>query len=39
MTEKQQLDAEVTAVLPYLPGWKLDPTYADHTWCVMCSTT
>ena len=33
MTEKQQLDAELTALLPYLPGWKFDPTYADHTWC------
>jgi len=33
MTEKQQLDAELTALLPYLPGWQLDPTYADHTWC------
>ena len=35
MTDKQQLDAELTALLPYLPGWKLDPTYADHTWCAV----
>ena len=35
MTEKQQLDAELTAVLPYLPGWQLDPKYADHTWCAV----
>ena len=39
MTDKQQLDAELTAILPYLPGWQLDPKYAQHTWCVMCSTT
>ena len=35
MTERQQLDAELTALLPYLPGWKLDPTYANHTWCAV----
>ena len=35
MTERQQLDAELTAILPYLPGWKLDPTYANHTWCAV----
>jgi hypothetical protein len=35
MIEKQQLDAELTALLPYLPGWELDPTYADHTWCAV----
>lgn len=35
MTEKQQLDAELTALLPYLPGWQLDPKYADHTWCAV----
>jgi len=35
MTDKQQLDAELTALLPYLPGWKLDPAYADHTWCAV----
>ena len=40
MTERQQLDAELTALLPYLPGWKLDPTYANHTWCaVLCDGT
>ena len=35
MTEKQQLDAELTALVPHLPGWKLDPAYADHTWCAV----
>ncbi len=35
MTEKQQLDAELAALLPYLPGWQLDPKYADHTWCAV----
>ena len=35
MTEKQQLDAELTAILPYLPGWQLDPAYARHTWCAV----
>lgn len=39
MTEKQQLDAELTAILKHLEGWQLDPKYADHCWCVMCSTT
>ena len=35
MTDKQQLDAELTALLPHLPGWKLDPTFANHTWCAV----
>jgi hypothetical protein len=35
MIDKQQLDAELTAILPYLSGWKLDPTYANHTWCAV----
>ena len=35
MIDKQQLDAELTAILPYLPGWQLDPKYARHTWCAM----
>jgi hypothetical protein len=35
MIEKLQLDAELTALLPYLPGWQLDPKYADHTWCAV----
>ena len=35
MTDKQQLDAELTAILPYLPGWQLDPKYAQHTWCAV----
>jgi hypothetical protein len=39
MTEKQQLDAELTEILKHLDGWQLDPKYADHCWCVMCSTT
>jgi hypothetical protein len=34
VTDKQQLDAELTALLSCLPGWKLDPTYANHTWCA-----
>jgi hypothetical protein len=29
MTERQQLDAELTAILVHLPGWKLDPQYAN----------
>jgi len=33
MTEKQQLDAELTEILKYLDGWQLDPKYADHCWC------
>jgi hypothetical protein len=37
MTEKQQLDAELTAILKHLPGWQLDPKYADHTWCAVLS--
>ena len=39
MTDKQQLDAELTAILSYLPGWQLDPKYAHHTWLVMWWTT
>ncbi len=35
MIDKQQLDAELTAILPYLPGWQLDPAYAAHTWCAV----
>lgn len=34
-TEKQQLDAQLTEVLKHLPGWKLDPAYARHTWCAV----
>ncbi len=35
MTDKQQLDAELTAILKHLPGWQLDPAYANHTWCAV----
>lgn len=35
MTDKQQLDAELTEVLKHLDGWQLDPKYADHTWCAV----
>lgn len=35
MTDKQQLDAELTEVLKHLPGWQLDPKYADHCWCAV----
>ena len=35
MIDKQQLDAELTAILPHLPGWQLDPKYARHTWCAV----
>lgn len=35
MTEKQQLDAELTGTLKHLPGWQLDPKYADHCWCAV----
>ena len=35
MTEKQQLDAELTEILKHLPGWQLDPDYAAHTWCAV----
>jgi len=35
MTEKQQLDAELTAILKHLDGWQLDPKYADHCWCAV----
>jgi len=34
VNEKQQLDAELTALLTFLPGWQLDPRYADHCWCA-----
>jgi len=34
MSEKEQLDAELRAILPYLPGWELDPRYHAHTWCA-----
>lgn len=37
MTEKQQLDAELTEVLKHLPGWQLDPKYNDHCWCAVLS--
>ena len=30
MTDKQQLDAELTEVLKHLPGWQLDPKFAQH---------
>ena len=33
--DKRQLDAELAALLPFLPGWQLDPAYADHTWCAV----
>ena len=35
MNEKQQLDAELAEILKHLDGWKLDPKYADHTWCAV----
>ena len=35
MTEKQQLDAELTEVLKHLAGWQLDSKYADHCWCAV----
>ena len=35
MTEKQQLDAELTEILKHLAGWQLDPKYADHCWCAV----
>ena len=35
MNDKRQLDAELAALLPFLPGWQLDPAYADHTWCAV----
>ena len=35
MIDKQQLDADLTAILPYLPGWQLDTAYARHTWCAV----
>lgn len=37
MTEKQQLDAELTEILKHLPGWQLDPRYNDHCWCAVLS--
>ena len=36
MIDKQQLDAELTAILPYLPGWQLDPKYAPGIRGVPC---
>ncbi len=35
MTEKQQLDAELTEVLKHLSGWQLDPRYKNHCWCAV----
>ena len=35
MTDKQQLDAELTEVLKHLPGWQFDPRYNDHCWCAV----
>ena len=35
MTEKQQLDAELTEVLKHLSGWQLDPRYNNHCWCAV----
>jgi len=35
VTEKQQLDAELTAILKHLPEWQLDPRYNDHCWCAV----
>lgn len=35
MIEKQQLDAELNAILKHLDGWQLDPKYADHCWCAV----
>ena len=29
----KDLDRELTEVLKYLPGWKLDQAYRDHIWC------
>ncbi len=34
MTDKQQLDAELTEVLKHLAGWQLDPTFAQHCWAA-----
>jgi hypothetical protein len=39
MTEKQQLDAELTKILKHLDGWQLDPKYANHSWCVLIDGT
>ena len=33
-TVKKQLDAEMAAILEHLPGWQLDPQYAEHWWCA-----
>jgi len=33
-SEKRALDAQLLEVLVFMPGWKLDPTYAEHTWCA-----
>jgi len=35
MTEKRELDAQLSAVLEHLPGWTLDPNYNDHAWCAV----
>jgi hypothetical protein len=35
VNDKRQLDAELAALLTFLPGWQLDPAYADHTWCAV----
>jgi hypothetical protein len=36
MTERHQLDAELTAIAAHLPGrWQLDPKYTDHVWCAV----
>jgi len=32
MSDKEQLDAELRAILPYLPGWELDPRFHAHVW-------
>ena len=34
MTDRQQLDAQLTAILAHLPGWKLDPKFASFMWCA-----
>jgi len=34
MTDKQQLDAELTEVLKHLAGWQLDPKFAQHCWAA-----
>jgi hypothetical protein len=32
MIDKQQLDAELKAILKHLPDWRLDPAYGKDTW-------